>query len=51
MTEEDKVSFDLVEAKELLQATSRPYPELAPEKWTTETIERIKQKLKPNSIQ
>ena len=32
MTEEDKASFDLVEAKELFQATSRPDPELAPEK-------------------
>ena len=49
MTEEDKAAFDLVEAKELFQATSRPDPELAPEKWTTETIERIKRKLTPKS--
>ena len=40
MTEEDKATFDLVEAKEIFQATSRPDLELAPEKWTTETIEK-----------
>ena len=32
MTEEDKVAFDLVKAKGLFQATSRPALELAPEK-------------------
>ena len=51
MTEADKAAFDLIEAKELFQATSRPDPELAPEKWTTETIARIKRKLTPTSEQ
>ena len=47
MTEADKAGFDLVEAEELCMATSRPDPTLPPEKWTTEALERIKEKLKP----
>ena len=51
MTEEDKSSFDLVGAKELFRTTSKPDPELALEKWTTETIKRIKRKLTATSDQ
>ena len=45
MTEEDKAGFNLIEAKELFMATTRPDPQLPPEKWTSETLERLKAKL------
>ena len=51
MTEEDKSGFNLIEAKELCMATSRPDPQLPPEKWTSETLERLKEKINKNPKQ
>ena len=45
MTEEDKSGFNMIEAKELFLATTQPDPQLPPEKWTSETLERLKEKI------
>ena len=45
MTEEEKASFDMAEAAELFEATSKPEHDLAPEEWALHTLERLKRKV------
>ena len=51
MTEEDKSGFNMIEAKELFMVTTRPDPQLPTEKWTSETLEILKEKLNKNPTQ
>ena len=44
MTEEDREIFELKEAEELFLATTRPAPNLPPEKWSTAALDRIKKR-------
>ena len=51
MTEKDKSGFNMIKATELFMTTTRPDPQLPPEKWTSETLERLKEKLNKNPPQ
>ena len=51
MTVEDKAGFDMTEAGEIFLATTHPAPQLPPEKWTSATLERLKEKLHQNPTQ
>ena len=54
MTAEDKAGFDMTAARELFMATTRPtpqFPQLPSKKWTSATLERIKENLHPTPPQ
>ena len=51
MTEEDKPGFSMIEAKELFMVITRQDPQLPQEKWTSETLERLKEKLNKTPTQ